>query len=566
MISTFRDQTLFTQLRGIDRKVEAILKRLGQHPGLQNLSSSLKRDLKLVLVEAITNAFRHGGAHRKQPVQVKVQANAKSIHLEIQDRGPGFSLKSALKKRPEELSVGGRGLWILKTLMDRVSYQKGKPNRLILERRLTRPKNVEVALELLTRLQVSLQSLKPIQAFYEELLEFLIDFFNAERISLLTLEEESGKLKLAASRGLNKTLQKKIAIRPGEGVAGYVFSTGRSLLIQDARSLKGRGLKSSGKNYRSSSFMSVPVTVNPDRMGEEALGVLNITDPRDGKTFNAQDLKLLQLMVTQAAGLFRVRSLMEQVRRQESWRRELAIVAEIQSRLLPSQFPKIKGIGVAGQYELSPQGGGDYYDVFELEGELWGVIADVSGHNVASALTMSAFRSLARHTLHKAKSPGQWLKLLRQEMQEELEQTMHFISAWTFHLNPKGELVLSGAGHPPVLHYRTQTPSKAKVWQEYKAKHLPLGLSDEMAVQNTRVKLAQGDWIFFYTDGLFDPHMRESGWDYACFQQWFEERVRHKPSPSQVVKNLFEEIKNHRRGLKHPDDVAVLGMRCGVIL
>lgn len=80
--------------------------------------------LRLALVEAYSNVVRH--AHRDRPelpVEVKVELDARKLHLEIWDCGQGFDLSTYLPPSPQEHREGGYGWLILNRLMDRVEYQ-----------------------------------------------------------------------------------------------------------------------------------------------------------------------------------------------------------------------------------------------------------------------------------------------------------------------------------------------------------------------------------------------------------------------------------------------------------
>lgn len=531
------------------------LRQLTKKKGYSNLPKSLLQDLKLAVIEGVGNAFRHGGCGRKVPCQLVMVVGPKQIQVEVTDKGPGFKIKPALEAGAQELATHGRGLWIIKNLVDELSYRRGKPNRLILKKKLIRPKNIDAALQLFHELQGTLQELKPLEALYQQFVDYIMELFNAERASLLIYSPELGVLKNAISRGISKSIQAKLAIKPGEGVAGYVFQSSRPLLVNNLKRARAKGIQARNKGYATNSFVSVPVIASPMQIGESHLGVLNLTDRRDGTPFSSQDLKLLNLMATQAASLFRIRALIDQVKKGEAINRELEIVSEIQERMLLREFPKIKGIQIAGRCQLLPRGGGDYFDVFKVGEGLRGVMADVSGHNVGSALTMASLRSMVRSLFFDPSKPGELLKVLRWAMHEELTRLGHFISCWVWELLPSGQLSLSGAGHPPALIFR----AGKQAWESIAAHHLPLGLEDEDRAQNQKLRLKQDDWIFFYTDGLFDPRMRETGLDQEKILQAMVEL--RGSTPEKMVEEIFNLIEPHHQLLESPDDVALLAIK-----
>lgn len=544
-----------TGMRNLENRIDRWLHQIRKVPGFSNLPQALLQDLKLAIVEGVGNAFQHGACNRKKPAQLTMTATPKEIMVTICDGGKGYVMNRALQQAPEDLATHGRGLWIIKNLVDEVIYRRGKPNRLILKKKLERRKNIDAAMELFHELQDSVQALRPLEDLYEQFVDFVMGLFNAERASFLIYDSESRVLRVATSRGIPKKISQNLRIQPGVGVAGYVFQTARPLLVNNVKRAQAKGIKPRQKGYATGSFVSVPVIASPMQIGEETLGVLNLTDRRDGSTFSAQDLKLLNLMATQAASLFRIRNLIDQVKRNEAVNRELEIVSEIQDRMLPQEFPQLKGIQIAGRCQLLPRGGGDYFDVVKVDSQLRGVIADVSGHNVGSALTMASFRSIVRSLCFDPNSPGELLRVLRWAMHEELLRLGQFISCWVWRLNASGHLVVSGAGHPPVLIYR----EKKKLWESILSHHLPLGLEDDSRPQNFKIHLKSGDWALFYTDGLFDPRMRETGFDR---ENLLELVVKHrKIHPAKMMDKIFELLKPHHQLLQSPDDVAVIAIK-----
>lgn len=89
---------------------------------------------ELGLVEAFTNAVRH--AHKnlssKVTIDLEVTISEDCIEMRVWDFGPPFDLKEKLKTMPtnhENDSGGGRGLRLLETIADHLSYTRTSDNR-----------------------------------------------------------------------------------------------------------------------------------------------------------------------------------------------------------------------------------------------------------------------------------------------------------------------------------------------------------------------------------------------------------------------------------------------------
>lgn len=87
----------------------------------------LESNVKLALVEALTNAIEHGN-QREPGKLVRVDASLKSDTLEvtIQDEGPGFDHHKQVDPTKEEnlLSERGRGIFLMRSILDEVHFNE----------------------------------------------------------------------------------------------------------------------------------------------------------------------------------------------------------------------------------------------------------------------------------------------------------------------------------------------------------------------------------------------------------------------------------------------------------
>ncbi|HEB77576.1 MAG TPA: ATP-binding protein [Methylothermaceae bacterium] len=114
---------------------EAIARELDHYRGDRD---ALAYQLNLVLTEAMANAIKH--AHREnagKTVRVRIHIDRDLLQIEVYDRGQGFDLESLPPPQPEAPVEHGRGLFLIRTLMDEVEYRRGdKENVLIMKKRL----------------------------------------------------------------------------------------------------------------------------------------------------------------------------------------------------------------------------------------------------------------------------------------------------------------------------------------------------------------------------------------------------------------------------------------------
>jgi len=86
------------------------------------LDRGTKHALIIVTGEVITNIVRH--AHQNRPgahLEMSLEILPEAIVLTFEDQGQPFDLESVPAMPPGELRVGGRGVYLMRTLMDEVT-------------------------------------------------------------------------------------------------------------------------------------------------------------------------------------------------------------------------------------------------------------------------------------------------------------------------------------------------------------------------------------------------------------------------------------------------------------
>lgn len=132
------------------------------------------------------------------------------------------------------------------------------------------------------------------------ILDKAIEVTHCEKGSLMLLDEETTELVVRVVRGIDPITEEKIAsgeiqctrIKPGEGVAGKVVKTGKPLTLDDTQTEQFKHSATS----RVSSIMCLPLMLNGI-----PIGVINMTNKKEGQKFNESDLELMTTLSDQAA-------------------------------------------------------------------------------------------------------------------------------------------------------------------------------------------------------------------------------------------------------------------------
>ncbi|HEX5030669.1 MAG TPA: ATP-binding protein [Candidatus Eisenbacteria bacterium] len=106
-------------------QVHALLQELGERHGLDE---DYVNSLLIAVIEAGTNAVQHGNMFADDKVvKFEVTVEPGNVHVRVDDVGHGFDPSRVLNPTEGEqlLSPHGRGLFLMRQLMDEVKFEIG---------------------------------------------------------------------------------------------------------------------------------------------------------------------------------------------------------------------------------------------------------------------------------------------------------------------------------------------------------------------------------------------------------------------------------------------------------
>jgi serine/threonine-protein kinase RsbW len=90
----------------------------------RGLDSDTIADLKLALTEAVSNSVRHAyGTPGEGQVEIRYELRGDRISVEVVDDGAGFDPEEAPSFDGDELSEGGLGIAIIRTITDEIEIE-----------------------------------------------------------------------------------------------------------------------------------------------------------------------------------------------------------------------------------------------------------------------------------------------------------------------------------------------------------------------------------------------------------------------------------------------------------
>jgi serine phosphatase RsbU (regulator of sigma subunit)/PAS domain-containing protein len=234
------------------------------------------------------------------------------------------------------------------------------------------------------------------------------------------------------------------------------------------------------------SGMSVPMIT-----AGSVLGVMTYVFSESGRVYDEADLTFAQELAGRAAAALENARLYTE-------RSEVA--RTLQASLLPEELPIVPGWRFAASYRPGERGadvGGDFYDVFAVEGGQMALLGDVTGKGVAAA----ALTSLVRHTAKTAAAfdarPSAVLGVVNRALRQRPRIAPVTMLCGVLR---ESELTLAVGGHPLPLLKRAGRPC-----ERVGCNGLLLGAVDAYpGAEEVTLALEPGDVLVLFTDGVTD--------------------------------------------------------------
>jgi phosphoserine phosphatase RsbU/P len=341
-----------------------------------------------------------------------------------------------------------------------------------------------VELESLYDLGLSLSGQLDIAALGDEVLFRSISLTDAAK-GTLVLFHEDGRLLLERNLGGE--------FLPAQEFASWRLPEGEAVINNEAAAVPTAGVRLASCQK----CLAVPISVSGRR-----LGVLAVADKesRDGGVldFTASDARLLSLFANQAAAAIETARMHRAAIESERIEREMELAAAIQREILPHSLPEVAGVELAAANLPTRHVGGDYYDLFPLSrGRLGFLVADVSGKGVPAALLVSTVHAAVHLQIDEARTVVDLVSRIDRHLRR-YAATRKFLTLFFGLFEPdSGLLTYVSAGHNPALLLR-----RSGEMERLGATGVPVGMFPDASWRQVEVKLAHGDLLCAYTDGL----------------------------------------------------------------
>jgi serine phosphatase RsbU (regulator of sigma subunit) len=276
---------------------------------------------------------------------------------------------------------------------------------------------------------------------------------------------------------------------PDQGL-GLVLRTGEPLLYEeitdellvraarDAEHLK--LLRAVGMR----SALIVPMTGR-----EHAIGALTMVNAESGRVFRASDLEFAE-QIAKRAGIV--------VENARLYSERAEIARTLQRSLLPDAIPEFPGWEISTLYLPAGRGnlvGGDFYDFWEVEGDLLMIIGDVTGKGVGAAAMTSLVRQTARAASEFDPRPSRILERINAALKRRPSLSICTAACLRFR---EDRVTMALGGHP------LPTCVSGEHVHEVGQPGTMLGVFDNASSVETSFTVHPGETLVAITDGVTD--------------------------------------------------------------
>ncbi|MBL7039420.1 MAG: SpoIIE family protein phosphatase [Pirellulaceae bacterium] len=354
-------------------------------------------------------------------------------------------------------------------------------------------------LDMLSKLGGSLE----LDAVLHEVLQALLSVFTQADRGFIGLKHPDGGRPIPAAV-LHRDEDQRDVVCVSRTIADDVMSTKTAIRSKDAKSDVRFDGSESVQQSPIRSVMCAPL-LGPDG---SALGILQV-DTADGRRyFEHEDLEILVAVSGLVSVALQYSNLHEQVVRQQTLERDLAVARQIQESLLPRRQPDVQGYEFYHFYNAAYQVGGDYYDYLALpDGRCAVVVADAAGKGISAALLITIVSGELKSSLVGRSCLGDAISVVGSRLiDSDCEVT--FVTLVMVVIDPRSdEVAVLNAGHyEPCLRRRNGDVE----FPGTESKGFPLGVDSEATYGVSTFRMKSGESLTLFSDGFTDAMDREN--------------------------------------------------------
>lgn len=322
---------------------------------------------------------------------------------------------------------------------------------------------------------------------------------------------EVGKVAIVAEAGvlwlLERSSNELVQVTPpaekgkrlkiGRGHAGLCAQTEEITNIHDCREdalFREEPVEVEG--FETRSLLNVPIVGQDHQM----LGVMQWLGANVGQ-FDKHDEWVGPALAAQCAVAIQHSRMTDELLANAILHQEVTVAREIQMSTLPKVMPRVEGYDLHGLFRPTDHTGGDLFDLVVLDGKLFMLLGDATGHGFGPALSATQMQAMLRVAFRLGADLDEAYRQVNNQLDEDLPDD-RFITAFMGFLDPQTHVVnYHSGGQGPILHYRAE--QNECDW--YKPTSFPVGVMalDEVT-KAQQLTLEPGDILALISDGVYE--------------------------------------------------------------
>ena len=370
----------------------------------------------------------------------------------------------------------------------------------------------------------------------------------ADKAALWLLEPSSGDLVMKVPQ-----LKMPPRIAAGDGLVGQCLATREIINVDDAYGdPRFRGAVDKATGYKTQSVLNVPLL----GWEKQPVGVLQLLNKSFG-VFDGNDQRVASALAAQCAVAVQRAQLMEALLLNERLDEEVSLAREIQMSTLPTEMPEVPGYDVHGQFLPTGHAGGDLFDLVILEGRLFILMGDATGHGFGPALSATQMQAMLRVAFRCGANLDEAYRHVNNQLAEDLPDD-RFVTAFMGFLDPQRHVIhYHSGGQGPILHFR----ASGERCEWHRPTTFPVGILEIDTVDDAQVlEMAPGDILVLLSDGIYEFESRQG-------VQFGEERVasllkfHHRLPTAELARQILNATFEHGEGVSQEDDITLVLVR-----
>jgi serine phosphatase RsbU (regulator of sigma subunit) len=240
---------------------------------------------------------------------------------------------------------------------------------------------------------------------------------------------------------------------------------------------------------------------------------------------------------------------------------KLRLAHKLQFHMLPRDVPPESLVTIAAVLESYCHLSGDLFGWETLpDGRFLLWILDLAGHGVQAGLASAVLKVILERTPERGRL-GTLVGRLSESLAACVREpfTSLFATGFFIVIEPDGAASYVSAGHPPML-----VRSRERYLRELRSNALPIGMFPEREYPVKRLRLAPGETLLLYTDGVVEA---ESGAGEPFGLDRLRKLLRTEfDAPEQLTGRFYERLAGHQDMDRLADDVTIVAATLGPAL